>query len=316
MPNILKLCPMDLQARTRYIKDALAEEGFPLCGISPAEPLPGEKEHLRTWLAEGQHGEMAYLARNLDKRTDPCLLAPGARSVISVAMPCFPAREQEAGAPRVARYALGKDYHPIIRNKLSGLLRTLQSLFPEVQGRAFTDSAPVLERYWAARSGLGWVGRNGLLLNQHYGSHILLGELILNIELEYDHPVPNRCGNCTRCLEACPTGALTGPARMDARKCLSYLTIEFQGSLEKTDLHGRFFGCDLCQDACPWNRALPACSEPGFQAIPEILKFSPEQWHSLSQDAFADIFGQSPLMRAGLEKLKTHLSYPDKPETS
>ncbi len=315
MPNILKLCPMDLQARTRYIKDALAEEGSRCAGYRLRSRCPEKRNISGHGWPKGNTGRWPIW--HVTWTNAPILAFWHPSPLVNLCgHALLPGKGTGSGATEVARYAaLGKFITPSSETTQRPAPPP-QSLFPVVQGRAFTDSAPVLERYWAApkRTGLG--GQERMLLNQHLWFAHPAGRLILNIELEYDHPVPNRCGNCTRCLEACPTGALTGPARMDARKCLSYLTIEFQGSLEKTDLHGRFFGCDLCQDACPWNRALPACSEPGFQAIPEILKFSPEQWHSLSQDAFADIFVQSPLMRAGLEKLKTHLSYPDKPETS
>lgn len=302
---------MNPQQLACFIKKTASGLGFPLCGLSPCESLPLQQEQLQQWLAEGRHGEMHYLAHHAEKRTNPALLVPGARSVVSVGLPCYPTAEQQPRAPRIARYAFGEDYHFVIKEKLHLLLNRISEESGPVNGRAFTDTAPVMERIWAARSGLGWIGKNGLLLNQKYGSYVLLGEMIIDKETEYDTPVANRCGTCTRCIDACPSGAFISPGCLDARRCLSYLTIEYKAPVHPSSLHGWMFGCDICQEVCPWNRDIPPTQEPAFRPSPELMSWTPDEWLVLTDEAFRLKFQRSPLMRAGLEKLKSHLTKPE-----
>ena len=295
------------------------------CRIAKAVPLDDDARRLESWLGKGFGGTMQYLERNFDLRVDPCRLVPGAKSVITLLMNYFPSETQSPGAPKIAKYAWGQDYHDVIRAKLNELLASMRATFGEVQGRGFVDSAPVLERSWAVRSGLGWIGKNGNLLNRESGSFFFIATLITDLELSADAPfTTDHCGTCTRCIDACPTGAIVSPSVVDATKCISYLTIELKDALMPEGLEQRsdgwMFGCDVCQDVCPWNRFSKAHSEPAFAPLPEVLNLSKGDWEQLSEDAFKKTFKDSPIRRAkwrgivrNLKAIKTQPHY--RPDT-
>ena len=259
---------------------------------------------------------MEYMERNFELRVDPCKLVPGARSVITLLKNCFPGEQQEvsADAPRISKYAWGKDYHEVIRAQMNELLYEMRSEIGEIQGRGFVDSAPVLERSWAQRSGLGWIGRNGNLINQRSGSFFFIATLITDLELEYDDPVAkDYCGTCTRCLDACPTGAI-GPDRViNGSQCISYFTIELKDQLIPDKMRGRFdnwaFGCDTCQDVCPWNRFSKQHQEPAFRAIPQVINLSTRQWEEMTEETFKTIFRDSPIKRSKYAGMQRNLKF-------
>ncbi len=273
------------------------------CRIAEAVPLDDDARRLESWLSAGFHGSMGYMERNFDLRVDPARLVPGAKSVITLLMNYFPSERQSPAAPRIAKYAWGEDYHDVIRGKLNELLAFMRARIGEVQGRGFVDSAPVLERSWAVRSGLGWIGKNGNLLNRESGSFFFIATLITDLSLPPDAPfTTDHCGTCTRCIDACPTGAIVSPAIVDATKCISYLTIELKDALmpegfaQRDD--GWMFGCDVCQDVCPWNRFSKPHSETAFRPLPEVLHLSAGEWQGLGEDAFKKVFKDSPIKRA------------------
>lgn len=288
------------------IKQKAVELGFLACGIAKAQKLEAEEERLQNYLNLNYNGKMAYMSNHFDKRLDPTLLVPGAKSVVVVLLNYFPAKLQTGkGAPVISKYAYGDDYHLILKDKLQQLYQFIQVEIAPVTGRVFTDSAPVLERAWAVQAGLGWIGKNGLLINQKFGSFFFIGELIIDLELEYDHPYEKEhCGSCNQCLSACPTNAFVSPAVLDARKCISYLTIELHDEIPSEfvpKLTKRAFGCDICQDVCPWNRR----PEPSihFEANSFILSVSKDDWLALDSDIFDDLFKKSAIKRAGFQKL-------------
>ena len=288
---------------TQLIKAEALRLGFMACRVAKAVPLDEDARRLEAWLGKGFHGSMQYMERNFDLRTDPGKLVPGAKSVITLLMNYFPKEQQQASAPLIAKYAWGQDYHDVIRAKLNELLAYMKGTIGEIQGRGFVDSAPVLERSWAVRSGLGWIGKNGNLLNRESGSFFFIATLITDLELRPDDPfTTDHCGTCTRCLDACPTGAIVSPTVVDANKCISYLTIELKDALMPSGYEKRndnwMFGCDVCQDVCPWNRFSKPHSEPAFAAIPEVLNLSTAEWAQLSEEAFKKIFKGSPIKRA------------------
>lgn len=300
------------------LKECAARIGFAACGVAPAGPVdPQHAEELKAWLAEGCYGDMEYLARNVDKRLDPRLLVEGARSVVSVAVNYYPGEEgfggdTEENAWRLARYAYGTDYHEVVKQMLRRLLAGL-GLEEGTDGRAFVDTAPVDEKYWAIRCGLGWRGRNSLLVIPGAGSFFFLGELILTHECDvYDEPQRNRCGKCHACLDACPTQALRGDGTMDARKCLSYLTIEYRGGLsEETGkkMTPCFYGCDRCAEACPWNiRFARPTDIAALQPRPSILAMKPEDWRHLTREKYQELFRKSAVKRAKFEGLTRNIS--------
>jgi epoxyqueuosine reductase len=285
------------------IKAESSRLGFMECRIAKAERLDDDARRLEAWLGKGYHGTMQYMERHFDLRVDPTKLVPGARSVITLLMNYFPAEEQQPEAPRIAKYAWGQDYHDVIRAKLNDLLAYINTQIGEVQGRGFVDSAPVLERSWAVRSGLGWIGKNGNLLNKTHGSFFFIATLIIDLDITPDAPfTTDHCGTCTRCIDACPTDAILSPTVVDATKCISYLTIELKDALmpqgygQRTD--NWMFGCDVCQDVCPWNRFSKPHTEPAFAPIPEVLNLSTAQWTELSEEAFRKVFKGSPIKRA------------------
>lgn len=298
---------------TLYIKQLAAELGFDHCGIAKAEQLDDDARRLERWLNKGMHGNMQYMENHFDKRIDPRKLVEGAQSVITLLFNYFPSERQRPDAPQVSKYAYGQDYHEVIRARLKTMLLRMQEHIGPVQGRGFVDSAPVLERSWARRSGLGWIGKNGNLIHKQAGSFFFIATLITDIPLEYDSPVGDYCGTCTRCLDACPTGALVAPGVVDGSRCISYFTIELKEQLIPEKMQGQFdgwmFGCDTCQDVCPWNRFSKAHSEAEFAPIPAILNFSTQDWEDMTEEAFREIFRHSPLKRSKYAGIRRNLHF-------
>ena len=293
---------MTTQKNTQLIKQEADRLGFETCGIAKAVALDDDARRLEAWLKKGYHGKMQYMENHFELRTDPRKLVPGAKSVITLLLNYFPEEEQNTYTPNIAKSAFGTDYHYVIREKLNELLAFIRGNIGEVDGRGFVDSAPVLERSWAQRSGLGWVGKNANLLAKHSGSFFFIATLITDLELEPDAPfATDHCGTCTRCIDACPTQAIVNPKEVDATKCISYLTIELKDALIPSEFNDKMenwmFGCDICQDVCPWNRFAKPTKEPAFTGIPEILNLSQQAWEEMSEDAFRKTFKNSPLIR-------------------
>jgi epoxyqueuosine reductase len=299
---------------TQLIKDWTRGLGFDHCGIARAERLDEDARRLESWLKKGMHGSMGYMENHFELRVDPSRLVPGARSVITLLMNYFPAQTQTADTPQVAKYAYGADYHEVIREKLNNLLRLIRSHIGEVEGRGFVDSAPVLERSWALRSGLGWIGKNGNLLNRHAGSFFFIATLIVDLELEYDTPFAgDYCGTCRKCIDACPTEAIQENKVVDGSKCISYFTIELKDLLIPDTMKGKFqdwmFGCDTCQDVCPWNRFSKPTKEMAFTPIPAILNFRTADWEELTEEGFKQIFKHSALKRTRFTGIQRNLRF-------
>ncbi|MAV80355.1 MAG: tRNA epoxyqueuosine(34) reductase QueG [Flavobacteriaceae bacterium] len=297
--------------RTNLIKSAAKDLGFLSCGVSKAEFLEEEAPRLEQWLQDGKHGKMAYMEKHFDKRLDPRLLVPGAKSVVSLLLNYYNDEQQKNGVPKISKYAYGTDYHIVIKHKLKKLLQTIYDEIGEVNGRVFVDSAPVMDKAWATRSGLGWTGKNTNLITQKVGSFFFIAEMIIDIELEFDTPVTDHCGTCTACIDACPTEALT-PYNIDASKCISYLTIELKDQIPdefQNKMDNWAFGCDVCQDVCPWNRFSKSHSEPLFDSRPEVLDFTKKDWEELTEDTFETIFKNSAVKRTRYEGLKRNLSF-------
>ena len=292
---------LSIEKNTQSIKQEAIRLGFNSCGIAVATQLDEDAVRLEKWLNKGYQGGMQYMERYFDLRIDPRKLVPGARTVITLLLNYFPA-EQRAPAPKIAKYAYGTDYHYVIKDKLNQLLEFIKENIGEVNGRGFVDSAPVLERSWAVRSGLGWVGKNGNLLTRQSGSFLFIATLITDLELLADAAfATDHCGTCTRCIDACPTQAIVSPTEIDAGKCISYLTIELKDALIPSEFHskmeGWMFGCDICQDVCPWNRFSKQNAEPAFTPIPEILNLSLKEWEAMTEETFNKTFKNSPLKR-------------------
>ncbi len=286
--------------------------GFDFCGISKAGFLEAEATHLENWLEQRMNGKMQYMENYFDLRLDPCKLVPGAKSVISLMFNYYPEEKQNTDAPKISKYAHGEDYHLVIKDKLKELLHVMNEQIGEIHGRAFVDSAPVLERAWAAKSGLGWIGKNAQLLRPQNGSFFFLAELIVDIELDADAPIKDYCGSCTRCIDACPTQAIIGPKIVDGSKCISYFTIELKEGMpaEMQDkLEGWMFGCDVCQDVCPWNRFSHPHSTQEMQPNPTLLSMTKKDWEEITEDVFNNTFKDSPLKRPGYSGVKRNLSY-------
>jgi epoxyqueuosine reductase len=299
---------------TRTVKQLSKQLGFDYCGIAQAQHLDEDARRLEAWLNKGYHAGMSYMERNFDLRTNPKLLVPGARSVITLMMNYYPEAQQAADAPKIAKYAFGEDYHEVIRAKLHAFLAGLREQVGEVEGRGFVDSAPVLERRWAQKSGLGWIGKNANLITKSSGSFYFLATLIVDLELDYDDPyAKDFCGTCTRCLDACPTQAIVSPSVIDANKCISYLTIELKDELIPNELAGTFqnwmFGCDVCQDVCPWNRFSSPNTEERFAPIPEILNFTTGDWEQLDEDFFKVLLKHSPIKRSKWKGVQRNLQF-------
>ncbi|MGB1080847.1 MAG: tRNA epoxyqueuosine(34) reductase QueG, partial [Flavobacteriaceae bacterium] len=273
------------------------------CGISKATFLEEEAPRLEKWLMQNHHGEMGYMARNFDKRLDPRKLVPGAKSVVSLLYNYYPnASQTDKDAPKLARYAYGKDYHHVIKDKLFEFMHDIQTEIGAVEGRVFVDSAPVLEKAWAAKSGLGWVGKNTNLIRKHNGSYFFIAELIIDLELAADGAVTDHCGSCTACLDACPTNAFVAPYKLDASKCISYYTIELKDAIPN-EVKGQFddwaFGCDICQEVCPWNRFSTPHNEPQFEPNPALMQLSKKDWHEITEEVFNRLFEASAVQRTG-----------------
>jgi epoxyqueuosine reductase len=298
---------------SQLIKDHAKRLGFLSCGISNAGFLEDEAPHLEKWLRQGHHGSMAYMERNFDKRLDPTKLVPGAKSVVSLLYNYFPKESQtDTRAPKISKYAYGKDYHVVIKNKLHELMQVLQEEIGEIQGRVFVDSAPVLDKVWAAKAGLGWIGKHTNLISKQAGSFYFIAELIIDLPLEQDAPVTDHCGSCTACIDACPTQAIVAPYHVDGSKCISYFTIELKEAIPQ-EFKGQFdnwaFGCDVCQDVCPWNRFSTSHQEPQFEPSPELLQMSKDDWHEITEAVFDRLFAESALQRTQFSGLKRNLDF-------
>ncbi len=296
---------MTLKSET--IKAEALRLGFSACGIAVAAPLDeAHTARYKSWLANGCHGDMDYLSRGVEMRLNPKLLVEGAESVVSLAMNYFPEREMSPGGYTFARYAYGRDYHDVVRERLRRLMQAL-GLTEFVDGRIFCDTAPIDERYWAVQAGIGWTGRSGQLILPSSGTYFFLGEMVLTHKVDvYDTPIPARCGTCRRCIEACPTGALRGDGTLDARKCLSYLTIEHRGEIpvESAEKMGNcIYGCDRCSEACPWNSFASPTTETAFAASEALLAMSPSDWSNLSPEQYRALFKGSAVKRAKYEGL-------------
>ena len=296
---------------SQLIKTEAKKLGFLSCGISKAEFLEDEAPRLERWLKDGKHGKMAYMENHFDKRLDPRLLVPDAKSIISLLFNYYTPLNQLDGAPKISKYAYGKDYHHVIKDKLKQLFQIINNKIGEVSGRVFVDSAPVMEKSWAVRSGLGWQGKNTNLISKKAGSFFFIAELIVDLELEYDTPVTDHCGTCTACIDACPTEALT-PYHIDASKCISYLTIELKDQIPtafKNKMDDWAFGCDICQDVCPWNRFSKQHNEPLFSPNSEVINYTQKNWEEITQETFNIIFKNSAIKRTGFKGFKRNISF-------
>lgn len=305
---------MSTLTHTQFIKSEAQRLGFEYCGIAKAECLDEDARRLEQWLNKGMQGTMHYMENYFDLRIDPTKLVPGAQSVITLLMNYYPEAKQRPDAPQVSKYAYGWDYHKVIRKKIKALLLGMRENIGEVQGRGFVDSAPVLERSWAQKSGLGWVGKNGNLITRQSGSFFFIATLITDLLLEYDDPyAKDYCGSCTRCIEACPTDAIQENKVIDGSRCISYFTIELKDQLIPDEMKGKFrnwaFGCDICQDVCPWNRFSSPNNEPAFEPIPEILNFSTGDWEALTEEKFQEIFLHSAIKRSKYEGIRRNLKF-------
>jgi epoxyqueuosine reductase len=302
---------------TRFLKTSAKNLGFNFCGVAKAVKLDEDARRLEAWLHKGLHGSMHYMENYFDLRVDPTLLVPDAKSVITLLLNYFPSERQQKDAPKISKYAYGRDYHEIIKEKLNELLSILKEKIGSIHGRGFVDSAPVLERSWAQRSGLGWIGKNGNLITKQQGSFFFIATLITDIELTYDDAfAKDYCGTCTKCIDACPTNAILDNKIIDGSRCISYFTIELKDMLIPNEMKDKFedwmFGCDICQDVCPWNRFSKPTTEIAFAPIPEILNLNTTEWESLTEESFKKIFKHSPLKRAKFQGVQRNLRFINK----
>ncbi len=300
------------EENTQCIKAEAKRLGFMSCGVSKASFLEEEAPRLEKWLNQNMHGEMGYMENHFDKRLDPTKLVEGSKSVISLLLNYFPAETQGEGTYKISKYAYGTDYHFVIKDKLKELLQFIQTEIGDVYGRAFVDSAPVLDKAWAAKSGLGWIGKHSNLLTQKVGSFYFIAELIVDLELDYDTPVSDHCGSCTACIDACPTQAIVGPYVVDGSKCISYATIELKDQIPDSfsnKMDDWMFGCDICQDVCPWNRFSKPHREPLFNPHPELLSNSKKEWEEITKEVFNEIFRKSAVKRTKFEGLKRNIQF-------
>jgi epoxyqueuosine reductase len=305
-----------LDRRAHYsnlIKHKAKDLGFLSCGIAKASFLSEEAPKLEQWLQQGRHGKMTYMENHFDKRLDPTLLVPGAKSVVSLLLNYHSEEKQiDPEAPKISTYAYGQDYHTVIKEKLTQLMLYLREEIGEIEGRVFVDSAPVMDKAWASRSGLGWVGKNTNLISKQVGSFFFIAELIIDLQLEYDFPVADHCGSCTACIDSCPTEALTAPYQIDGSKCISYATIELKESIPETfkdKMEGWAFGCDICQTVCPWNRFASPHQEPAFQPKEELLALTAKDWKELTEETFKKVFQKSAVKRAKFSGLKRNIKF-------
>lgn len=297
---------------TQLIKDEAKRLGFLSCGISKAEFLEEEAPRLEKWLHNNMNGEMQYMENHFDKRLDPTKLVEGSKSVISLLLNYYPREKQVPDSYKLSKYAYGHDYHHIIKSKLKALQEFISEEIGEVNGRAFVDSAPVLDKAWAAKSGLGWIGKHSNLLTRQVGSFYFIAELIVDLDLEYDSRTTDHCGSCTACLDACPTQAIVAPYVVDGSRCISYFTIELKNEIP-VDFQGKFedwmFGCDICQDVCPWNRFSKAHNEPLFDSHPELLSMTKKDWDEITEDVFKKVFQKSAVKRTKFSGLKRNIDF-------
>jgi epoxyqueuosine reductase len=313
LQNIIMIQKSDY---TSFVKTTAQSLGFDYCGIARAAKLDEEARYLESWLNKGYNGKMAYMENYFDLRTDPTKLVPGAKSVITLLLNYFPQEQQKTDVPQISKYAYGNDYHEVIKGKLKVFLQLLKENIGEINGRGFTDSAPVLERSWAEKSGLGWIGKNGNLITKDNGSFFFIATLITDLELEADNPfIKDYCGTCTKCIDACPTDAILPDKVIDGSKCISYFTIELKDMLIPEEMKGKFenkmFGCDICQDVCPWNRFSKPNTTTEFTPLNEVLNFSKNDWEELTEESFKIIFKKSPLKRSKYEGIKRNLKFLD-----
>jgi len=305
---------LSVEKHTAFIKQTATKLGFDYCGIARAQMLDEDARRLEKWLNNGYHAGMHYMENHFDLRVDPTKLVPGAQSVITLLLNYYPEQQQTESVPKIAKYAYGKDYHELIREKLHAMIQLIKLNIGEINGRGFVDSAPVLERSWASRSGLGWIGKNGNLINKQSGSFFFIATLITDLALACDAPmVKDYCGTCTKCIDACPTNAIESNKVVDGSKCISYFTIELKDQLIPEKMKGQWsdwlFGCDVCQDVCPWNRFSTPTAEQGFSPIHEILNFSLKDWEEMTEDAFKTIFRNSPLRRSKYTGIQRNLRF-------
>ncbi|MEX0359641.1 MAG: tRNA epoxyqueuosine(34) reductase QueG [Allomuricauda sp.] len=303
---------MGAAENTRRIKAEAKRLGFLSCGISKAVFLEEEAPRLEKWLKQGMHGEMQYMENHFDKRLDPTKLVEGSKSVVSLLLNYFPEQHQIEDTYKISKYAYGTDYHFVIKDKLKSLLQFIQEEIGDVHGRAFVDSAPVLDKAWAAKSGLGWIGKHSNLLTQQMGSFYFIAELIIDLDLEYDAPTTDHCGTCTACMDACPTEAIVEPYVVDGSKCISYFTIELKNEIP-TEYKGQFddwmFGCDVCQDVCPWNRFSKPHQEPLFNPHPQLLSMERKDWEEITEEVFRKVFKKSAVKRTKFLGLTRNIKF-------
>ena len=297
---------------TALIKSEAKRLGFLSCGISKAEFLEEEAPRHENWLNKNMNGEMTYMENYFDKRLDPTVLVPDSKSVISLLLNYFPLETQPSDTYKISKYAYGTDYHFVIKDKLKQLMQFISEEIGEVHGRAFVDSAPVLDKAWAAKSGLGWIGKHSNLLTKQLGSFYFIAELIVDLDLEYDTPVTDHCGSCTACIDACPTNAIVADRVVDGSKCISYFTIELKNEIptsQKGNFEDWMFGCDICQDVCPWNRFSKPHSEPLFNPHPELLSMTKKDWEEITEEVFQQLFKKSAVKRTKFSGLKRNIEF-------
>jgi epoxyqueuosine reductase len=308
------------ELNTRLVRQATSAHGFDYCGIARAQPLDEDARRLEKWLSQGMHGGMKYMENHFELRVDPTKLVPGARSVITL-LKNYYQPEPLPSEYKISKYAYGKDYHTVIKGQLNAMTASLQEKVGQFNGRGFVDSAPVLERTWATRSGLGWVGKNGNLINKGAGSFFFIATLITDLDLVYDDPfAKDFCGSCTRCLDACPTGAILPGRQVDGSRCISYFTIELKDEVIPDEMKGKFgnwmFGCDVCQDVCPWNRFSKPTVEEEFRPMPELLNLGTREWEELNEEMFRKIFRHSPLSRSRYKGIRRNINFLRQPKES
>ncbi len=315
---MVRRCKFHLNTKqhTLLIRNEAKRLGFSYTGFSKAEFLSEHAHRLEAWLNRGMNGEMSYMANHFDKRLNPALLVPGAKSVISLMYNYYTEKKQlDASAPEISMYAFGKDYHKVVKKKLRRFLQFIRDNIGDVNGRAFVDSAPVLEKAWAAKSGIGWMGKNTNMIHPKSGSYFFLAELILDLELEYDGPIKDYCGSCTACIDACPTDAIVKPYVVDGSKCISYFTIELKDEVIPREMKGKFenwaFGCDICQEVCPWNRFSTKHHEPEFEPSEQMLNMTKREWEEITEEVFENLFKHSPLKRTKFKGMKRNIRFLD-----
>ncbi len=305
---------MSITKHTQLIKQFSKQLGFDFCGIAKAQRLDDDARRLEQWLNKGMQGTMHYMENHFELRVDPTKLVPGAKSVITLMLNYYPSAKQNELAPKISKYAYGNDYHDVIRKKLKEFMMLIKETIGDINGRGFVDSAPVLERSWAVKSGLGWVGKNGNLISKQNGSFFFIATLICDLELEYDAPfAKDYCGTCTKCIDSCPTDAILPNKVVDGSKCISYFTIELKDALIDDSLKEKFqnwmFGCDVCQDVCPWNRFSKSTSETSFAPIPQLLNLTTQQWEEMSEETFKQVLKNSPLKRTKFAGIQRNLKF-------